>query len=212
VAGAPLQWTPELAALAASAKPLLAADSGADHLARLGLRPELVIGDLDSLRAATRAWLGEGAMLLLPDQDRTDLDKALEHAFGALAVDSLIVLAATGGRVDHDAVNLGLLARLALGERLRFVTATTTTLAVSGTLALVSQPDETWSFWTYDADVRVWLEGVRWPIENESLQVDVHPSISNIATGDRVNVRCKGGSVVVVRHHSGAATFQRSEV
>jgi thiamine pyrophosphokinase len=73
VAGAPLLWTPRLAALATSAEPLLAADAGADRLARLGLRPAAVIGDLDSISHSTRTWLGEGVMIHRPDQDQGTL-------------------------------------------------------------------------------------------------------------------------------------------
>ncbi|TFG39747.1 MAG: thiamine diphosphokinase, partial [Candidatus Aminicenantes bacterium] len=48
VANAPLRWTPRLTALATAADVVLAADGGANHLARSGLRPAAVVGDLDS--------------------------------------------------------------------------------------------------------------------------------------------------------------------
>jgi thiamine pyrophosphokinase len=201
VAGAPLAWTAELAAIAAAGEPVLAADSGADSLARLGLRAELVIGDLDSISSATRAWLGEDALVHLPDQERTDLDKALAHAFGPLGLERLTVLAATGGRVDHDAANLGLLARLALGERLRFVTADATLVAVAGAVELPAAPGETWSFWTYDPGVTVRLDGLHWPVAGEALCLAGRPSVSNIATAERVRVRTAGGAVIAMRQH-----------
>ena len=202
VANAPLSWTPRLAALAAAAVPLLAADGGANHLARLGLRPAAVIGDLDSISPETRAWLGEALLVERPDQDRTDLDKALEYAFDDLGVDRLTVLAAVGGRLDHDLGNLGLLARLAMGEKLIFEDAGHRILAVAGEAELVAQPGETWSFWTYDPSVRVTVEGVRWPIEDATVDAGGGPSISNEAVGDLVRVHATGGAVVVMRHFS----------
>ena len=200
VANAPLSWTPRLAALAAAAVPLLAADGGANHLARLGLRPAAVIGDLDSISPETRAWLGEALLVERPDQDRTDLDKALEYAFDDLGVDRLTVLAAVGGRLDHDLGNLGLLARLAMGEKLIFEDAGHRILAVAGEAELVAQPGETWSFWTYDPSVRVTVDGVRWPIEDATVDAGGGPSISNEAVGDLVRVHATGGAVVVMRH------------
>jgi thiamine pyrophosphokinase len=202
VANAPLSWTPRLAALAAAAVPLLAADGGANHLARLGLRPAAVIGDLDSISPETRAWLGEALLVERPDQDRTDLDKALEYAFDDLGVDRLTVLAAVGGRLDHDLGNLGLLARLAMGEKLIFEDAGHRILAVAGEAELVAQPGETWSFWTYDPSVRVTVEGVRWPIEDATVDAGGGPSISNEAVGDLVRVHATRGAVVVMRHFS----------
>ena len=200
VAGAPLSWTPQLAAMAAAATPLLAADGGADHLARLGLRPAAVIGDLDSINRETRAWLGEESLIERPDQDRTDLDKALEYAFENLGVENVTVIAALGGRVDHELGNLGLLARLAMGERLVFEGADHRVLAITGEATLAAHPGETWSFWTFDPFVRVTVVGVRWPLENATIDVGGRPSISNEATTDEVRVQASGGAVIVMRH------------
>ena len=199
VANAPLRWHPRLAAMAASADPLLAADGGANHLARLGLKPTAVVGDLDSVSPETRAWLGENCMVDRPDQDRTDLDKALEYAFDELGIRNLTVLAALGGRTDHDLGNLGLLARLAMGKRLIFEAADQTVLAVAGETSLAANPGEMWSFWTFDPTVRVTVEGVRWPIDDASIDTGNRPSISNEAVDDRIRVRATGGSVVVMR-------------
>jgi len=200
VAGAPLNWTPRLAAMAAAAAPLLAADGGADHLARLGLRPAAVIGDLDSISPETCAWLGEESLIERPDQDRTDLDKAIEYAFDNLGVKHVAVIAALGGRVDHELGNLGLLARLAMGEQLVFEGADHRVLAISGEATLAAHPGETWSFWTFDPAVRVTVVGVRWPIENAAIDAGGRPSISNEATAEEVRVQATGGAVIVMRH------------
>jgi thiamine pyrophosphokinase len=199
VANGPVRWTEELAAAAAAAEPLLAADGGADHLARIGLRPRSVIGDLDSITEGTRAWLGEERMVHRPDQDRTDLDKALEHALDELYLGALTVLGATGGRLDHAAGNLGLLARRSMGEQLVYLAADQRTVAVSGETVLESAPGETWSFFTFDPGIRVTVAGVRWPVEDHPLDLSGRPSISNEAAGRSVMVSAKGGAVVVMR-------------
>ena len=199
IANAPLRWHPKLAAMATSAQPLLAADGGANHLARIGLRPAVVVGDLDSVSPNTRAWLGEECMVDRPDQDRTDLDKALEYGFEELGITNLTVLAALGGRTDHDLGNLGLLARLAMGDRLTYEAADQRVLAVAGEASLAANPGETWSFWTFDPTVRVTVEGVRWPLDNVSIDAGNRPSISNEAVDDLVRVHSAGGSVVVFR-------------
>jgi thiamine pyrophosphokinase len=200
VANAPLIWTPRLAKMAAVADPLFAADGGANHLARIGLKPIAVIGDLDSISEQTRAWLGEERMTHRPDQDRTDLDKALSYAFFEIGIPSLTVLAALGGRTDHDLGNLGLLARLGLGERLIFEGADHRALAVAGEARLSARPGEPWSFWTFDPSIQVTIDGVRWPVVDVDLSVGSRPSISNEAIADQVRIHAEGGSVVVVRY------------
>jgi len=199
VANGPVNWTRELNALAAAAEPLLAADGGANHLGRIGLRPAAVVGDLDSITSGVRAFVGENRMVHRPDQDRTDLDKALEYAFHELGLDRLTVLGATGGRLDHASGNLGLLARLAMGEGLEYLDPGNRLVAVAGEIALSAVPGETWSFFTFDPAVRVSLEGVKWPVTDVALDLPGKPSISNVAAADEVTVRAQGGAVIVMR-------------
>jgi len=206
VANGPVFWTRELAALASTAEPLLAADGGANHLARIGKRPIAVIGDLDSVKPGVRAFIGEERMIHRPDQDRTDLDKALDFAFSERGLDGLTVLGATGGRIDHASGNLGLLAREARGEDLIFLGADSRLVAVTGELVLDAEPGETWSFFTFDPAVRVTLEGVKWPLTDSALDLADKPSISNKAASDRVTVRSIGGAVVVARWFGGVVS------
>lgn len=200
MANAPLVWTKQLASLAASSEPLFAADGGANHLARLGLRPTAVIGDLDSITDPVRSWLGEERMVLRPDQDRTDLDKALEYVLDDIGFSRLTVLAALGGRHDHDLVNLGLLAQRGLGEGLVYEGTGHRVMAIAGEATPASRVGEKWSFWTFDPAVRVTIEGVRWPVDEAALDAGNRPSISNEATSDSVTVRTTGGTVIAMRH------------
>ena len=199
VLNGPLRWTVDLAAIAASAPFLVAADGGADALARIGIRPDVVVGDLDSISPEVRQWVGENRLRHHPDQDRTDFEKALEFAFSQSDIRSLIVLGALGGRLDHTIGNLGVLAREARGNRLVLVGETERVLATRDSIELVSRPGETWSFWTFDPSVRVTIDGVRWPVVDAALTIGGHPSISNEATGERVRIRPEGGGVVVSR-------------
>jgi thiamine pyrophosphokinase len=203
VANGPIDWTEASAAVAAAAKPLLAADGGANHLGRIGLRPDAVIGDLDSISPGIRKFIGEGRMIHRPDQDRTDLYKALGYAFDELGLERLTVFGATGGRLDHAVGNLGLLAKRALGDRLVFVAADHRVMAVAGELALDAEPGETWSFFTFDPAVRVTLEGLKWPVSDAALDLAGRPSISNEAASDEVRIRSTGGAVVVMRQFGG---------
>ncbi len=197
-----LDWTESLVRLAREAPLVLAADGGANALARLGLRPDAVIGDLDSIDADTRSWIGEKRLFHRPAQDQTDFEKALVFAFEDSSVDRLIVLGALGGRLDHTIGNISVLARQARGSGLILISGRERILATTRPIDLESSPGETWSFWAFDPGIRVTLEGVRWPVKNTPLTVGDRPSISNEATGTLVRVKPTGGSVVVCRLHS----------
>ncbi len=201
VANGPVVWTPELAALAVGGEPLLAADGGANALARIGLMPRAVVGDLDSISPETAAWVGPARLVSRPDQDRTDLEKALIFAFDETGVRRLTVLGALGGRSDHEIGNLGLLWRLARGTDLVFRGAASWTVAVSGTVELDAEPGETWSFWSFDPSVRITMEGVRWPVRRAGRAAGGRPSISNEAAASRVRIVTERGAVIVHRRY-----------
>lgn len=194
-----LNWTEELTRRVLDAPLVLAADGGANALARIGIRPHAVIGDLDSVSPDTRAWIGEEHLFYRPDHMTTDFEKALAFAFGESEVDDLIVLGAMGGRLDHTIGNLGVLAREARGTSLVLISEIEKVLATAIALDLESLPGETWSFWTFDPEVQVTLKGVRWPVKNTHLTVGGRPSVSNEAVGTMVQVVPKHGPVVVCR-------------
>ncbi|PWE26811.1 thiamine diphosphokinase [Pararhodobacter marinus] len=86
---------------------LVAADGGADAALALGYRPDLVVGDLDSLSDAARETLGPGRIHHDPDQETTDFDKVL----AAVSAPVLIAVGFTGARLDHTLAAMSTLAR-----------------------------------------------------------------------------------------------------
>ena len=98
---------------------VIAADSGAVRLAAIGIQPEVVIGDFDSIDHAELWRLRSGGVEIVDHpapQQRTDADVAIEYALQRGAT-SLIVLGALGGpRIDHALGNLSLLTHPSLRE------------------------------------------------------------------------------------------------
>lgn len=75
---------------------LVAADGGGDRALALGLMPQAVLGDLDSLSPGARARLGP-RVHHIPEQDSTDFGKCLTHVRAAF----YLGLGFTGLRLDH---------------------------------------------------------------------------------------------------------------
>jgi len=86
---------------------LVAADGGADRALALGHRPELVIGDMDSLSAPARAALPQGRVLRIDEQDSTDFDKCL----ATLRAPLVLAVGMTGRRLDHTLAAFNTLVR-----------------------------------------------------------------------------------------------------
>jgi thiamine pyrophosphokinase len=86
---------------------IVAADSGLEHVHALGLHADLVVGDMDSVTAATlERAVAEGTVVEQhpADKDATDLELALDAAARAGAT-RVTVIGAGGGRLDHFLAN-----------------------------------------------------------------------------------------------------------
>lgn len=92
---------------------LIAADKGLEFLVETQIFPDSVIGDFDSLSAEGKEYLKQARDLeirrLRPEKDDSDTQSAV-----CLAVEKgareILLLGATGSRLDHMLANIGLLA------------------------------------------------------------------------------------------------------
>ena len=89
---------------------IVCADGGLRHAAALKLRPDFVVGDMDSLPRRPRLRGAPPTFWCDFDENRSDFEKALDFAIG-LGCRRVYVAGAMGGRTDHALVNLGLLER-----------------------------------------------------------------------------------------------------
>ena len=83
---------------------------GLDILYIYDIKPQLIIGDFDSVSDRVKQAYDshENVITLNPDKDYTDTHVAIEKAL-ELDPEHIIILGATGGRLDHFLGNLNLL-------------------------------------------------------------------------------------------------------
>lgn len=94
-----------------SDRTIIAADRGLEACVSLGIEPDFVIGDFDSLDETIREeFLSQekNVTKLNPIKDDTDTEAALTLAFEKTEGD-IIILGGTGTRLDHVLGNIGIL-------------------------------------------------------------------------------------------------------
>jgi thiamine pyrophosphokinase len=87
----------DLALCLSQAPVAVAADGGADGLLQLGVIPEAVIGDFDSISDAARRKIASEKQHVIEEQATTDFDKALR----SVAAPFVLALGFAGARLDH---------------------------------------------------------------------------------------------------------------
>jgi thiamine pyrophosphokinase len=108
IAGGTITNRPFHQKLLAKANLIICADSGADSALKLGVIPNYVIGDLDSISYATLHKLQKipnCRILYDRDQNKTDLELAIALAISCNPAE-IIILGAIGDNLDHTLANI----------------------------------------------------------------------------------------------------------
>lgn len=91
---------------------VIAVDGGLEPMEKLNLKPDTVVGDFDTVKSEVleqyRSMKGVAFERHNPEKDETDTELALRTAMEHGCTD-LVLLGATGGRLDHSIGNIHLL-------------------------------------------------------------------------------------------------------
>jgi len=89
---------------------LIAADGGAKYFFDIGLTPQVIIGDMDSIDSDMWKSKSDIEHIRYPaNKDKSDAELAVEYALEH-GYEQAILVAATGGRLDHTLGNIALVA------------------------------------------------------------------------------------------------------
>ena len=196
---------PEDAARLDGADLVIAADSGAAWLDARGLRPDLVVGDMDSVDPALLERLATDGIAIErhpAEKDASDAELAIDRALAAGADEVVVIGALGGGRLDHELANLLLLAdpaRRALGLRIVHGGTTVRALHGGGRLSLSVAEGGLVTLLPLGADaVGVRTSGLRYPLDGETLPLGSSRGLSNEVVGAPASVSLEGGTLLVV--------------
>lgn len=182
----------------------VAVDGGARSARALGVIPDLVVGDVDSMDPETAEWVRAQGVALQrhsPAKDETDLELALLVAAreGAEQID---VLGAIGGRPDQTMANLCLLAHpLLAGRRVRLLGGSYEILLLRGgeRLTISGRTGDTLSLLPLSETARgIHTQGLRWALTGGTLHLGLARGISNEMTADKAQIRLGEGLLLAV--------------
>jgi thiamine pyrophosphokinase len=181
---------------------IIAADGGAQHLSKLDLLPDVVIGDQDSLDEDLENLLTQQSVEFVKvpvDKDESDLELALIYA-SRKQDGPIFVFGATGGRMDQTLSNVLLLSHPVLGgmevyimepyqKSWMFENETTITGTTGDLLSLIP-------LW---GEVHIEsTDGLKWPLSSERLVPGPARGISNVLTHDEAKVKLVDGRLLCV--------------
>lgn len=180
-----------------------AADGGARLAQACGLKPAVVIGDMDSLTPDEVTALRESGSTVLSypeEKDETDLELTLQWAVEQ-GVTWLRIIGGIGGRFDQTISNLHLLALPALKDRdVRMVAWAQETWLLHPPEGFINgAPGDTVSLLPLSGRVTgIRTDGLRYALHDDTLALGPARGVSNVLTEARARVRLADGVLLVV--------------
>lgn len=181
---------------------VIAANGGAANARRLGLRPSVIIGDMDSMTPADKAELEAAALHFITypiNKDATDLELALRFAVEQGAK-TITVVGALGGRPDQMLANVFLVTLPFLaGVEVSLLGNGWQAFAVRDTALIEGAAGDTLSLIPLTPEVTgVTTTGLAWSLDKATLVFGSSLGISNRMTEDVVRISVGEGIMLVV--------------
>ncbi len=170
---------------------IVGADGGADRLLAMGVEPQAVIGDFDSISDAARVRLA-GRLFPIAEQETTDFDKALRSIHAPF----VLGLGFAGARLDHGLAVLNALVRQS-DKRCLVLSPQDVTFLAPPDLALTLPVGTRLSLFPMGA-VGGESEGLRWPVNGLRFAPDGMIGTSNEVSDARVRLRFDADRMLVI--------------
>ena len=175
---------------------VIAADGGLRHTKTLGITPNAVLGDFDSL-----GYTPEGANVFPVEKDDTDAMLAVRLGLEQGCDEFLLYGSLDGPRLDHTVANFQTLQFLTDHDAVGYLIGKTTMVTVvkNGKITFPAGLSGTISVFCMGPDAEGVTEtGLFYGVENGTLTSGFPLGVSNHFTGEAAEISVKNGSLLVL--------------
>lgn len=175
---------------------VIAADGGYTNLQKLGVKPDLLVGDFDSLEAVP-----ESVRIIRLPKEKNDTDTLYAVRLGLeKGYKNFQVYGGIGGRLDHTIANIQTLAFIAEqgGRGFLIGGGYTITVIKNSKITFGDKTGIISVFCVGEKAEGVYLTGLKYPLTNYTMTKSVPIGVSNEFTGAESTVEVKNGMLAVM--------------
>ena len=175
---------------------IIAADGGLSHVESLGLKPQQILGDFDSL-----GYVPQDAHCFPVEKDDTDAMLAIRHGLELGYSRFVLYGALDGPRLDHTLANFQALQYLSDHHATGYLVGNDYIVTVIRNEKITFCPGCTGiiSVFCMGADAKgVTIKGLKYPLENGSLTAGFPLGVSNHFVGEAASISVTDGSLLIL--------------
>lgn len=177
---------------------VIAVDGGIRHAQRLGLMPDVWLGDFDSARADLIARYAHVPRLTYPaDKTQTDFELALAHINAHYPRGTLHIIGSHGNEADHSFANLWVLPQSALPCVLWQENACIISARGEAGVRFAAPIGSKISLFALTPVHHVYSHGLRWPLDNAQLTPHRALAARNEMAAPEAHIRWQQGQALL---------------
>ena len=175
---------------------VIAADGGLQHTQALGITPDVILGDFDSL-----GYVPVRANVFPVEKDDTDAMLAVRRGLSLGYRNFILYGSLDGPRLDHTVANFQTLQFLADREACGYLIGKDhiVTVVKDGAITFPATAEGIVSVFCIGRDATgVTIEGLQYPLENGTLSAGFPLGVSNHFTGEKAEISVENGSLLII--------------
>ena len=169
---------------------ILCTDGAYAYMKDIGLLPDAIIGDMDSITETPSAI----KYYQIDNQDTTDFEKALQF-LSENGFEKVLVLGGTGGQHDHFLGNLNAAYKYRNELNIKFFDQDQHFWLTEKSAEFRTQPGKVVSLIPFPSAHVLSLEGLQYGLNDEALHILDRVGTRNVAISHLVNVQVKDGAL-----------------
>lgn len=182
---------------------IICADGGAKHLYNMGICPDVLVGDFDSINAdIEKHYVDKNVKFIrFPiHKNYTDTELAVEYAIENGAK-KITLMAVMGSRMDHTLSNITLLVYIVeKGIEAEIIDEHNIIMATKHSLEINGVPGELLSIIPLSEKVEnMSIEGLEYPLKNATIHIGSSLGVSNKFIESKVKITFDLGTILLIK-------------
>lgn len=177
---------------------VICADGGANSAATLGILPNIIIGDLDSITKSNLSFFKKKGVEIrcIKEQETTDFEKALLYIIEC-NLNNVIVFGAVSSRPDHTLNNFSVMKRYYKSINIKIVDKDFEIFYLKNKINLKYVKGKVVSFMAMSYASGITTKGLKYKLKNDSLEFGLREGTLNISSAENISIEKKKGDLLV---------------
>lgn len=176
---------------------VIAADGGYDMLEKSGIKPDVVIGDFDSVSAPVKH-----KCVIKHPVEKDDTDSFLAYKLGYdKGYRTFVIYGGVGGRMDHTVANMQMLCNMAKNGARGFLVGENTVITAicNSKISFSAGNSGKLGVFAHGAEANgVSISGVKYTLDNGTVTPDFPIGVSNEFTGRCAEISVSDGTLLII--------------